>query len=56
MKEYLSIKEACNDFGISKASMYRLIKAKVLNKYQLGTLAKRTFVMRDEILKAFKKG
>jgi excisionase family DNA binding protein len=54
MKEFLSIKEACKDFGISKNSIYKLINSGTIKKYQLGELAKRTFVMKEEIIAAFK--
>lgn len=54
MKEYLSIKEAIKEFGISRNSIYNLIKAGTIKKYQLGEIARRTFVLKSEIIDAFK--
>lgn len=54
MKEYLSIKEACKEFGISRSAMYRLINSGAIKKYRLGMIAKRTFISRSEIEALFK--
>lgn len=54
MTNFVGVKQAIKEYGISRSSIYSLIAAKKLTKYAFGNIKKRTFLSREEINSQFK--
>ena len=53
--KYLTVKQACKEYSVSKSTVFRLLRYGHLKRYVLPGVEKKTFISREEFENLFRE-